>query len=110
MPVIIGTPADVPAHVTLERWRVRETAGGERYFVGYCVETQAGRVSTAIRSFDVVSREGTTSSGQRYLLSGWPCFDAEAERIWDRLAEQHAITDLRDVSMEYMPASPKGSN
>ncbi|QYY34164.1 MULTISPECIES: hypothetical protein [Cupriavidus] len=95
------------AQVTLERWRVRETAGGERYFVGFCVETRAGRVSTAIRTFDATTGVGTTSSGRRYLLSGWPCFDADAERIWDRLAELHAITEIKDVSVEYMLALPK---
>lgn len=96
-------PVDAQTQVTLERWRVRETARGDRYFVGFCIESQAGRVSTAIRSFDVVSGVGITSSGRRYLLSGWPCFDAEAEQIWNRLAEQHAITGIKDVSMEYLP-------
>lgn len=100
-------PVDKQAQVTLERWRVRETAGGKRYFVGYCVETQTGLVSTVIRSFDIVTGLGTTSSGRRYLLSGWPCFDAEAERIWDRLAEQHDISETKDVSMEYLPALPE---
>lgn len=106
MPASIKTvaPADVQTQVTLERWRVRETARGERYFVGFCIESQAGRVSTAIRSFDVVSGVGITASGRRYLLSGWPCFDAEAERIWDRFAEQHAITKITDVSTEYLSA------
>lgn len=97
-------PLDVQAQVTLERWRVRETAGGDRYFVGFCIETQTGRVSTAIRSFDVGTGVGTTASGRRYVLSGWPCFDAEAERLWARLAAQHATAETNDVSMEYLPA------
>lgn len=105
MPATIRTvaPVEVQTQVTLERWRVRETARGDRYFVGFCIESQAGRVSTAIRSFDVVNGVGITASGRRYLLSGWPCFDAEAEHIWSRLAQQHGITGIKDVSMDYLP-------
>ncbi len=99
-----ASPVDAQAQVTLERWRVRETKRGDRFFVGFCVETQTGRVSTAIRSFDAGTGVGTTASGRRYLLSGWPCFDAEAESIWVRLVEQYAITEIHDVSMEYLPA------
>ncbi|AQV96425.1 hypothetical protein BJN34_21390 [Cupriavidus necator] len=49
-------------------------------------------------------RVGVTSSGRWYLLSGWPCFDGDAERIWDRLAEQYDISEAKDVSMDFMAA------
>jgi len=39
------------------------------------------------------------------LLSGSPCFDGEARRIWQELAEWNEIGETKDVSMEFM-ASP----
>jgi len=59
-------------------------------------------VSTAIKSFDGGTRVGVTASGQRYLLSGWPCFDGDVVRIWKRFAEQYGISETKDVSVEYM--------
>jgi hypothetical protein len=94
-------PVDEQPHITLERWRVLETEGGERLFVGYCVENREGRVSTAIVSFDAGARVGTTKSGRRYLLSGWPCFDGDAELVWGHLARSNRILEAKDVSMEY---------
>jgi len=104
MPVNTVAPVDVQPHVTLERWRVRETLLGQRHFVGYCVENHEGRVSSAIQSFDITTRVGVTSSGRQYLLSGWPCFDGDAECIWERIAEQYGISETTDVSMEFMAA------
>lgn len=96
---------DVQPLVTLERWRVRETSSGQRYFVGYCVENNEYRVSSAIDSFDRGKGVGVTASGRCYLLSGSPCFDGEARRTWQELAEWHGIGETKDVSMEFM-ASP----
>ncbi|AQV96432.1 hypothetical protein BJN34_21425 [Cupriavidus necator] len=102
MPVRTVAPVNVQPHVTLECWRVRETRLGQRHFVGYCVENHEGRVSSAIQSFDTVTGGGVTSSGRRYLLAGWPCFDGDAERIWERLVEQYDIGETKDVSKEFM--------
>ncbi|MGY2492787.1 hypothetical protein [Cupriavidus sp. CP313] len=102
MPVSTIAPVDVQPLVTLERWRVRETRSGQRHFVGYCVENKENRVSSAIQSFDSGTGVGVTSSGRRYLLSGSPCFDGEARRIWEEWADQNGIGDTKDVSMEFM--------
>jgi len=96
---------DVQPLITLKRWRVRETSSGQQYFVGYCVENNENRVSSAIQSFDRGTGVGVTASGRRYLLLGSPCFDGEARRTWRELAEQHGIGETKDVSMEFM-ASP----
>ena len=102
MSVSTVAPVDVQPLVTLERWRVRETSSGQRHFVGYCVENLENRVSSAIQSFDSDTRIGLTSSGRRYLLSGSPCFDGEARRIWEELAEVYGIGQTKDVSMEFV--------
>jgi hypothetical protein len=102
MPLSTISPVDVQPLITLERWRVRETRSGQRHFVGYCVENKENRVSSAIQSFDSGTGVGVTSSGRRYLLSGSPCFDGEARRIWEEWADQNGIGDTKDVSMEFM--------
>jgi len=100
-------PVDVQPLVTLERWRVRETRSGQRYFVGYCVENNENRVSSPIKFFDSSTGVGVTSSGRRYLLQGSPCFDGEAKRIWEDLAEENGIGDTKDVSMDFLsPPKP----
>ena len=107
MSVSTVASVDVQPLVTLERWRVRETSSGQRHFVGYCVENKENRVSSVIQSFDSNTRVGVTSSGRRYLLSGSPCFDGEARRIWEELAEEYGIGQTKDVSMEFVtPRAP----
>ena len=95
-------PVDEQPQVTLERWRVRETRQGQRFFVGYCVENHEGRVTSAIQSFDVGTGVGVTSSGRRYLLSGWPCFDSDALRLLELVSERNGLSETKDVSLEYM--------
>jgi len=36
------------------------------------------------------------------LLQGSPCFDGEAKRIWEELAEENDIGDTKDVSIDFM--------
>ena len=107
-PPHIGPVAAVDAQplLTLERWRVYETNRGDRHFVGYCVETHDGRVTTAILSFNASTKTGVTTSGRRYLLKGWPCFDSDAEHVWSFYTSQNEITETRDVSLEYLSSDP----
>jgi len=70
--------------------------------VGYCVENHEGRVTSAIQSFDVGTGVGVTSSGRRYLLSGWPCFDSDALRLLELVSERNGLSETKDVSLEYM--------
>ncbi|AVK72178.1 hypothetical protein BJN34_0025 [Cupriavidus necator] len=102
MSVYSVAPVSEHPQLTLERWRVYETANGERHFVGYCVETHEGRVTTSILSFDICAQIGMTASGRRYQLSGWPCFDGDAELVWSHLASQ-GVSKTKDVSLEYLP-------
>lgn len=106
MPVWPVAPVVDQPQITLERWRVYETSRGERHFVGYCLENREGRVSTAILSFDAGARAELTASGRQYLLSGWPCFDSDAELVWKVCASHNGVTETRDVSAEYL--SPEG--
>lgn len=99
-------PVDEQPLLTLERWRVYETNRGERHFIGYCVEARDGRVTTAVVSFDAGTKTGVTASGRRYFLKAWPCFDGDAEHVWAFYTSQNAITETRDVSLEYLSSEP----
>jgi hypothetical protein len=59
-------------------------------------------VSSPIKFFDSGTEVGVTSRGRQYLLRGSPCFDGEAKRIWEELAEEDSIGDTKDVSMDFM--------
>ncbi|MFJ1260296.1 hypothetical protein [Cupriavidus sp. CuC1] len=95
-------PVDEQPQLTLERWRVYETSHGDRHFIGYCVEARDSRVTTPILSFDAGAKTGVTASGRRYLLTGWPCFDSDAERVWSFYASHNGVTETKDVSVEYL--------
>lgn len=74
MPTWSVATVDEQPDITLQCWRVYETERGEHHFVGYCIENESGRVSSAIVSFDAKSGAGITRSGRRYVLSGEPGF------------------------------------
>ncbi|MFL9964652.1 hypothetical protein PQR02_27020 [Paraburkholderia sediminicola] len=42
--------------VELERWSVRRFADDTQHFVGFCLESRDGRVSTKILELDAASR------------------------------------------------------
>ncbi|RCJ07268.1 hypothetical protein DDK22_17550 [Cupriavidus necator] len=97
-----ATSVDERPCVTLSPWRVYETDGGERYFVGHCAETRAGRVSSTIVSYDAQTRTGVTCSGRRYVLSRHPGFDLTAEYLWTLWSFRSGIGKARDVSERYL--------
>jgi hypothetical protein len=81
------------------------------HFVGFCVMSQDGRVSTEILELDASSRTGVTASGRHYELIG-PCgFDRDAEYVWDMVAGTLGSGQAwRDVSEDFIPGSRhKGS-
>lgn len=88
--------------VTLTHWRVYETDHGVHHFVGHCVETSAGRVSSAIVSYDDRTRTGVTRSGRRYLLSRHPGFDKAAAYLWALWSFRNGIGRAKDVSENYL--------
>ena len=101
MPVWRATPVSLQPESTLIRWRVFETERRERHFAGHCVETGEGRVSSAVVAFDSSTRIGVTKSGRRYVLSGGPGYDKEAEYVWGWWAARNSVEEATDVSQEY---------
>ena len=101
MPIWPARPVSLQPEATLIRWRVFETERRERHFAGHCVESARGRVSSAIVWFDLSTRTGVTMSGRRYVLSGGPGYDDEAEYVWQWWAARNSVEDATDVSDEY---------
>lgn len=95
-------PVAQQPHVTLIRWSVVETERKERHFVGRCVETDDGRVSSAIQSFDRKTMQGVTHSGRVYRLEGPHGFDRDAAYVWDWWSRANAVQSARDVSEDVL--------
>lgn len=96
--------------VTLRDWMVYETQTGERHFVGLCLESGSGRVSSAIRTFDLETRAGKTRSGRQYVLWKRPGYNKHAQYVWGAWMAINGVTESRDVSAEYMPPPDTGSS
>jgi len=110
MPIWSVADVDDQPEITLRSWRVYETERGEHHFIGYCVENESGRVSSAIVSFDAKTRAGITRSGRRYVLSEEPGFNPDAFHVWSIWAARYGVTETKDVSDEYaVDASESGA-
>lgn len=89
--------------VLLERWSIRQSDKGERHFVGHSALDCDGRVSTPIKSFDPVTRTGTTASGSRYQLMGRAGRDSDAEYVWRIASKAWGIQTWTDVTPDLVP-------
>lgn len=84
--------------VILVRWRVFETEGGERHFVGTRADRWTGRVSSAIVEFDMTTRTGVTRSGRRYVLEGASGMSVDADYTWSVWCRANGVSNYRDVT------------
>jgi len=96
--------------VTLVNWQVFDIRWRRMgnfktlHFVGDCVGTSGGRVSSAIQSFNKLTMQGTSRSGRVYTLSGLPGRSAEAAKIWDDWQFKFGADDVRCVTDRFKPA------
>lgn len=99
-------PVSEQPKIILARWRVVEVYNKksqvERHFIGYNVEDQEGRVSSAIQDFDPETALGITRSGRAYHLIGDPGRDPDGEYVWNNWAKINLFTDEKDVTTEYV--------
>ncbi|WP_185242179.1 hypothetical protein [Citrifermentans bremense] len=87
--------------IRLASWAVFEVETGERYFVGFNLDDQEGRVSTPIRRFDSVTGRAITESGRVYQIVGPAGQDPDGNWVWSRLMSTRNIK-YRDVTSEYV--------
>lgn len=118
MPTDSSSSARKQPRVWLVRWYVMRTNLGTRHFVGHSVEDDKAYVSTPVVTYDVARRTGVTSNGRPYTLVGPSGYDEEAEFVWRHYMRLWGVTDVVDVSDEYLHElctafswrKPKGGN
>lgn len=98
VPIRDAPGAFLQPEVRLVRWRVMETELGERHFVGYHMNRDQGRVSSAIEYFDPAERRGVTRSGRVYELLGEPASDGDTVLIWAVWAAAYGVVSSLDVT------------
>jgi hypothetical protein len=90
---------------TLRRWRVMEVLSrqGERslHVWGHDVVNDAGRASSAIKSFDYEAMTATTDSGRVYKLAGAPGNARSGEKAWKSWCSMNGIVVEKDVTDKY---------
>jgi len=87
-------------NLTLVDWRVIETNKEERHFIGQCLESIGGRVSSAIQDFDQKSMRGVTRSGRVYQLQGPPGMDPDAIYVLNAWLRVNKVEMTKDVTDE----------
>lgn len=102
MPIWRVAAVEERPQVTLAHWAVYETERGERHFVGRCMGSGSGRVSSAIESFDVEARTGTTRSGRRYVLFGAPGHDPDGMHTWAVWKMVNDVKMEKNVTSDYV--------
>ena len=107
MPVWHVDPVDRQPEITLVRWRVFETETGARHFVGYDLQGNEGRVSSAIRQFSPKALRGITESGRLYVLKGPPGYDDNALYVWKRWLAGYGVSRVEDVTAKYADRLPR---
>lgn len=103
MPIYVDTNVDEIPEILLERWSIRETPNGDRYFVGFNTIECDGRVSTAIVSFDAHTRLAITASGRQYRLLGRAGFDRDGEYVWNRVRTIWGVSSWSDITEQLCP-------
>jgi hypothetical protein len=95
-------PVASQPRLRLASWRIMRTERGEIHFIGYAVDNNEGRVSTAIQSLDLAARTGVTSSGRLYELIGKPGYDPDADYVWAMWARVNGVKRAEDVTAEVL--------
>lgn len=87
----------------LRYWRVYEVRGvyrdaPSRHLVGTQVGSESGRVSSAIKAFDVAARKGVSQSGRVYELLGRPGWSSEGDYVWSAYCRINSAQEVCDVT------------
>lgn len=102
MPVWNVPEVSIEPDMSISNWQILETELGSRHFVGNDVRDYTGRVSTAIREFDLNLLRGVTSSGRVYQLVGPRGCSADGQYLWERWCVINGVTSYTDVATEVL--------
>jgi hypothetical protein len=102
MPVWRVAPVSDESQLSLVHWRILETRGGARHFVGQDMRDYMGPVSTPVQKFDPALRRGITQSGRVYKLVGPRGCSEDCRYIWTRWCQVNGIISYTDVTTELL--------
>lgn len=92
--------------VTLRRWQIAlvVTQGNvrTRHVWGHDVESDGGRVSSAIVDFKPETMTLSTASGSQYRLAGLPGPSKKGKPVWDEWCKTNKVIAQKDVTNDYM--------
>ena len=94
-------PVDSQPELTLIRRQMIEVQLPDitqHYLVGYCLQNNEGRVTSAVSHFNPRTLTAVTHSGRTYQLSGPPGNDRDACYVCERLAANSGITEWTDTA------------
>ena len=91
---------EMEPELTVERWQVVEVFDGRRYLIGYCVDRDEARVSTALDGINLIDLMVRTQSGRIYRLLGPAGHDQDAEALWRKVADARKIDSWKYVTSE----------
>jgi hypothetical protein len=99
---------DVPSEFknpSLRRWRVIEVVSRDgtrgRHVYGHDVANDTGRVSSAIKEFNLEAMTAITHSGRNYQLLGAPGNARNGEYAWENWCRNNEVVSEVDVTNEY---------
>lgn len=95
---------EVTPEIVLTRWSIYEVMPwGSFHFVGVNItEGGEGRVSSAIRSFDIETKLGVTDSGRIYELRGSPGANMDALYVWSVWKKINKVDEEKEVDLDYL--------
>jgi hypothetical protein len=106
--MIYGIPKPQPGDyaTAIARWSIKEVIWGDNelpthHLIGFVLQEDAGRASTAIQSFDKEKRLIETQSGRLYQLIGEPGQDSDADYVWSAWKMRNDARDEKDVTEQY---------
>ncbi len=101
MSIQVSAPVKRQPRLTLERWRIF-LVENNWHVVAWCVESQDGRVTSPLASFDAARRLATTTTGRIYELAGPPGDDGDADYTWHWWRRRLGAPAVRDITQHVL--------
>lgn len=106
----IPAPTKNDGAVEIVDWSIKEVLFEEdeertRHLIGFILEEEVGRVSSAIKNFDPDQMLIQTQSGRLYKLSGEPGKNLDADYVWNFWKKANKVRFELDVTDKYFSRS-----
>lgn len=105
--MIYSLPSPEQGTITaIASWSIKEVNWGAnelptRHLIGFVLQENAGRTTSAIQTFDKENRLIQTQSGRLYQLMDGPGQDGDAEYVWKQWKNFNGARHEKDVTDQY---------